>query len=103
MVAWAEALIPRCGHAERSSLAQSGCSESSPAPPGSGTAGMGQAALAASTGGKSAWQRLEAERPATQALLLAVHGASEAVLGGGRSEGQAVLQTRFKNLDGILI
>ena len=64
---------------------------------------MRQAALVASAAGKSAWQRLEAERPSAQALLLAVHGASEAVLGGGLPEGQAVLQTRFKNLDGILI
>ena len=106
MVAWAEALVPRSGHAERPSPTQSGCySESIPAHLGaqSDTAGMRQAALVASAASKSAWQRLEAERPSAQALLLAVHGASEAVLGGGRPEGQAVLQTRFKNLDSILI
>ena len=97
MVAWGEALVRRCGPSS-----QAGLSSASAADPArsSSAPGRAQGPAPAAGSGTGAWQQPGPRpSPAAQALLLAVHGASEALLGGG----QSALQSRFKNLDGVLI
>lgn len=97
MVAWGEALVR---HRGPDGQAGPGSTSSADSPYSSGTPDRAQEAAPAAGPEAGAWRQAGAgPLPAAQALLLAVHGASEALLGGGQSG----LQSRFKNLEGVLI
>ena len=97
MVAWGEALVR---HRGPDGQAGPGSASSADSAPSSSTPARAQEAAPAAGSDTGAWRQAgTGPLPAAQALLLAVHGASEALLGGG----QGGLQSRFKNLEGVLI
>ena len=97
MVAWGEALVQHGGPSAQAGLSSASsdsftCSSSAPGH-------AKEPALADGLDARAGPQPGAGRPSAAQALLLAVHGASEALLGGG----QSALQSRFKNLDSLVI
>ena len=97
MVAWGEALVRHRGPGGPAGPSSTSAADSVPSSSMPARAQEAGPAVGSETG---AWRQAgAAPLPAAQALLQAVHGASEALLGGG----QGGLQSRFKNLEGVLI
>ena len=99
MVAWGEALVRHESPSAQAGLSSTSAADSAHSS-SSSTPGRKQEAAPAAGSDAGAWRQAGAgPLPAAQALLQAVHGASQALLGGGQSG----LQSRFKNLEGVLI
>ena len=93
MVAWGEALVR---HRGPDGQAFPGSTSAADSTHSSGTPDSAQDAAPAAGSDAGAWRQAgTGPLPAAQALLQAVHGVSEALLGGGQSG----LQSRFKNLE----
>ncbi len=92
MVAWGEALVRQ--REERDGVLEVAGSSGA-------AADRPEAAGPASIAERSAWQHRPGQ-PALEALL-AVLAKSEAVLRGGGPAGKPVLQTRYKNIQGVVI
>jgi hypothetical protein len=92
MVAWGEALVRQCEERDGVPEGAGSSGAASGGPEAAGPAGIAE---------RSAWQHSPG-LPALEALL-AVLGKSEAVLRGGGPAGKPVLQTRYKNMDGVVL
>jgi hypothetical protein len=92
MVAWGEALVRQ--REERDGVLEVAGSSGA-------AADRPDAAGSVSIAERSAWQHSPGQ-PALEALL-AVLAKSEAVLRGGGPAGKPVLQTRYKNIQGVVI